>query len=126
MATAENPPFYTSLLPSILTSAFLPHWEDIWSPTRPALCTPPPLPPASPPILSAPLSMSRDPLRQRARESSDPPLDFCLSQSSLQTNDAHCAVFSNTRITVPSILEEGFHHLTLKNSVSVHSTYHSY
>lgn len=41
MATAENPPFHTSLLPSILTSSYLPHWEDIWSPTRPALCSPP-------------------------------------------------------------------------------------
>lgn len=41
MATAEKPPSYSSLLPSILTSSFLPHWEDIWSPTRPALCLPP-------------------------------------------------------------------------------------
>lgn len=48
MATAENPPFYTSLLPSILTSSFLPHWEDIWSPTRPALCSPPSIHPLLP------------------------------------------------------------------------------
>lgn len=53
MATAENRPFYTSLLPSILTSTFLPHWEDIWSPTRPALCNPPPLPPSLHPLYSS-------------------------------------------------------------------------
>ncbi|KAK5907770.1 hypothetical protein CesoFtcFv8_005586 [Champsocephalus esox] len=29
-----------SLLPPILTSSFLPHWEDIWSQT----CPPPPSP----------------------------------------------------------------------------------
>ncbi len=99
----RNPPLYTSLLPSILTSSFLPHWEDIWSPTRPALCSPPPLPPPSPPILSAPLSTCRDPLRHRARDSSDPPLAFCLSQRSLQTNNAHRVIFSSTGITISSI-----------------------
>lgn len=39
---------HASSLPPILTSTFLPHWEDIWSPTRPALCGTPPLPPSSP------------------------------------------------------------------------------
>lgn len=92
MATAESSPFYTSLLPSILTSTFLPHWEDIWSPTRPALCTPPPLPSSLPPsFLSALLLFlhaGRDPLRHSAKNSSDPPLASHLSQRPLETNDA--------------------------------------
>lgn len=40
-----------SIPPSSLPS-LLPHWEDIWSLTRPALCTTPPLFSASPYILS--------------------------------------------------------------------------
>lgn len=115
MATAENRPFYTSLLPSILTSTFLPHWEDIWSPTRPALCNPPPLPPSlTPSILSTPLSTCRDPLRHRAKNSSDPPLASSLSQRSLETNDAHCVISWSTGITIWSIWKKGFHHLALK------------
>lgn len=31
------------------SSTFLPHWEDIWSPTRPALSIPAPFPPSLPP-----------------------------------------------------------------------------
>lgn len=75
-----------------------------------------PLPPSSPPIISTPLSTCRDPLRHRARDSIDPPLAFYLSQRSLQTNNAHCVIFSSTGITVSSILEEGFDHLALRYS----------
>lgn len=88
--------FYTSLLPSILTSSFLPHWEDIWSPTRPALCSPPPLPQSfPPPILSTPLSTRRDPLRHRARDSSDPPMAFYSDQRSLHTSNVYCVILSS-------------------------------
>lgn len=69
-ATAENTPFHTSSLPPFLPSSFLPHWEDIWSPTRPARCSPP----CTLAILSAPVSPCRDPLRHRAWDSIDPSL----------------------------------------------------
>lgn len=81
-ATAVNslvlylpPPF----LPSTLTSSFLPHWEDIWSPTRPGLCLPPLLPsllPLPQPILSVPRLTHSDPLKCRGGDSSDPPSLF--------------------------------------------------
>lgn len=63
----RSPPLYTSLLPCILTSLFLPHWEDIWSPTRPALCSPPPPLSLHPFLLpsSVVLYLHRDPLRHR-------------------------------------------------------------
>ena len=44
------------------SSTFLPHWEDIWSPTRPALCIPAPHPPS---ILFAPLPRCAGLLRKQ-------------------------------------------------------------
>lgn len=81
MATAERPHLYTSLLPCILTSSFLPHWEDIWSPTRPALCSPPPLPLSSPPMFAL-----------HAGIHSDAELQIEVIHTSLQTNNVRFAL----------------------------------
>lgn len=100
----RNLPFHASSLPPILTSTFLPHWEDIWSPTRPALCSSPPLPPSSPLFFQGEGSTQTHGARIQVIRHWLPLWAGALPLSlSLKTNDGHCATCSSTGITISSV-----------------------
>lgn len=119
--------------PFSIPPSFLPSSPHRSSPTgrtsgpRPDLPSAPLLPCLHPLLLSSLL------LFLHARIHSDTELGiqvihcwiFYLSLRSLQTDYAHWWFSQKTVIRVSSIFEEGFHHLALKISVSVHSTCHS-